>query len=160
MEFNFNDYLTKGNEAAEKVINNRKEINNVMSEMRKSLIQFLEIELLLLEEAEYEDDILNENIRQGLSAFQPFNGMMKRQTTGFTKISLVSDNDKIKDKCYLFKLKRSGDGYPIVVAKNEIHLVADNQSEFASAIGEVLADAQTHIQLKQFVRKIKNILDK
>ncbi|MFQ2454810.1 hypothetical protein ACK316_08465 [Aeromonas caviae] len=160
MGFNFEDFLNKGSEAADQVINNKKEINEVIKEMIISLTQFLEMGLQLIEETEFEDNDDNERVPMAHAAFLSYRDLKKRQATGYTHISIASENDKIKETCYLFKLKRSPDGYPITVVKGDIHMVSENQNEFASAIGEVLSDAQTHIKLKSFVRKIKAILEK
>lgn len=151
MEFNFEEFLTKGNDAANKVINNKKEIQEVLVGMKTSLSKFLNMELEIVEETEYEDD---PSVPMHVSAFISSMSVSKRKKTGFIYISIKHISDKIKDECYLFRLKRSPDGYPIIVAKDSFHIVSENQKEFSSAIGEILADAQTHIMLKQYVRKV------
>ena len=55
----------------------------------------------------------------------------------------------------MFKLKRSDDVYPITIAKERNHIVSDEQSEFANAVGQIVSNSQFHLQLNSFKRQVE-----
>lgn len=149
MSFNFDEFLQKGKGAAENVLQNRKEIKEVLTDLQTSLAQFLELEIEFEERTEFESDD-SDPFSRIAGAFKP------RKSTGYNVVyikSAVVDVDRA-----IFKLKRSDDIYPITIAKDKNHFVSDDQGEFASAVGQVVSNSVFHLQLNAFKRQIEEKL--
>jgi hypothetical protein len=149
MSFNFDELLEQGKGAAEDVIKNRKEIKDVFNDLQDSLSKFLEIPIKFEERIEYVGDKLDAISRLALQ-FKP------KEKTGFNVVNIVSEEVGISR--VVFKLKRSDDVYPITIVRDRNHSVADNQSEFASSIGQIASNSQFHLQLRSFKRQVEEKL--
>lgn len=151
MSFNFDELLNKGNEAADLAVQNNSEIKAVLDDLEASLARFLGIDIKLIEEIEYEDDGMSP-FKRTASIFEP------RKKTGYNYISISHEEAGIKRK--IMKIKRSNEGYPIVVVDGKNHYSSDNQSEFADAVGIVITNSQTHLIFRAFSRNVKETLEK
>ncbi|MBY7924553.1 hypothetical protein KW453_20095 [Vibrio fluvialis] len=139
MTFNFDDLLLQGKSAADLVIQNNVEIKEVFAELEASLSRFLGLDITLDEEIEYEE-----------AEFK--NIFERRKETGY---KLVFVRDKASNvRKYLMSIKRSADGYPIVVAYDRNQYVADDKNEFAQGVGRVISNAQVHLNLNAFRRNV------
>ncbi|OQU55955.1 hypothetical protein [Vibrio parahaemolyticus] len=151
MSFNFDELLNKGNEAADLVVQNNSEIKAVLDDLEASLARFLGIDIKLVEEIEYEDDGKHPFMRTA-TIFEP------RKRTGYNHISVLHEETGVKQK--IMTIKRSNEGYPIVVVDGKNHYSSDNQSEFADAVGSVVTNSQTHLIFRAFARNVKESLEK
>lgn len=142
MAFNFDELLGQGSNAADAVIQNQNEINEVISHLESSLAHFLEVELQLVEVTAYEDD----DKPQALRLVELYGGHRKK--AGFNYLYLVDKKTKVQIE--LARLKHSNDGYPITVIFGKNHIQSDNQEDFASSLGIVISDPQTHLKLRKF----------
>jgi hypothetical protein len=145
MSFNFDDLLQQGKGAAENVIQNRNEIKSVLNDLEVSLGKFLQMPIELEEYIEYVQDD-QDPIARFTNQFKP------KERTGFNVVSIKSSQVKISKD--LFKLKRADDVYPVTIVRERSHFVADNQNEFATLIGQVVSNAQFHLQLRSFKRQV------
>lgn len=150
MSFNFDELLQKGKGAAENVIQNRNEIKAVLNDLESSLAQFLELEIEFEERTEYVHDSSG-------PLFRAANLLKPHEKTGFNVIYIKSTLVSVEKA--MFKLKRSDDVYPITIAKERNHLVSDEQSEFANAVGEIVSNSQFHLQLNSFKRQVEEKLN-
>lgn len=149
MSFNFDKLLEQGKGAAEDVIKNRKEVTDVLNDLQGSLSQFLGIPVKFEERIEYVEDNLDPISRLGLQ-YKP------KEKTGFNVVNIVSEEVGISRE--VFKLKPSDDVYPVTIVRDRNHSVADNQSEFASSIGQIASNSQFHLQLRSFKRQVEEKL--
>jgi hypothetical protein len=149
MSFNFDELLKQGKGAAENVIQNKKEIKAVLNDLQSSLSQFLEIPIKFEEYIEYVKKDSNPLTIMNLQ-FKP------REKTGFNVVHIVSEQVKCSKE--VFKIKRSDDVYPITIVRDRNHSVADDQSEFASSIGQIVSNSQFHLQLNSFKREVEEKL--
>lgn len=149
MSFNFDDLLKQGKGAAENVIQNRKEIKAVLDDLQSSLSQFLEIPIKIEEYIEY---VEQNPASLAVMALQ----LKQREKTGFNVVHIVSEQVECSKE--VFKIKRSDDVYPITIVRDRNHSVADDQSEFASSIGQVVSNSQFHLQLNSFKREVEEKL--
>jgi len=149
MSFNFDELLQQGKGAADNVIQNRREIKAVLNDLESSLSQFLEIPVKFEEYIEY---VKNDNdpLTRLTNPFKP------KEKTGFNTVHIVSTDVEYSKE--VFKLKRSDDVYPITLVRERSHSVADNQSEFASAVGQIVSNSQFHLQLNSFKRQVEEKL--
>lgn len=149
MSFNFDELLKQGKGAAENVIQNRKEIKAVLKDLQSSLSQFLEIPIKFEEYIEY--------VKQDPASLALMTLQFKpREKTGFNVVHIVSE--QIECSKEVFKIKRSDDVYPIRIVRDRNHSVADDQSEFASSIGQIVSNSQFHLQLNSFKREVEEKL--
>lgn len=152
MSFNFDELLQQGKGAAENVIQNRREITAVLNDLRSSLSQFLGMPVKFKEYVEYvEDDSNPMAIARLTLQFKP------KEKTGFNVVHILSEQVECSKE--VFKIKRSDDVYPITIARGRNHTVADDQSEFASAIGQIVSNSQFHLQLNAFKRQVEEKLN-
>lgn len=142
MTFNFDELLLQGDSAAKLVIQSNAEIEEVFDELKSSLSRFLELDVTLVEEIEYEEDPLP------IKNFFSYN----RTATGYNLIFIKHELSNIRK--YLMSIKRSPDGYPIIVVYDRNQYVADDKSEFAQGVGRVISNAQVHLALKVFKRNV------
>jgi hypothetical protein len=149
MSFNFDALLQQGKGAAENVLQNRKEIREVLTDLESSLSQFLNLDVEFEERIEYVHDD-SDPFTRAANIFKP------REKTGFNVVYIKSKSVAVEKT--LFKLKRSDDVYPITIAKDRNHLVSDEQSEFANAVGQVVSNSQFHLQLNSFKRQVEEKL--
>lgn len=149
MSFNFNELLLQGKSAAEDVIQNRKEIKSVISELQNSLSSFLEMPIRLVERIEY---IQNDSDIMTKLSFQ----IKPKEKTGFNLIYIVNEDVDLSKE--VFKIKRSDDVYPVTIVRDRNHSVADDKSEFASALGQIASSSQFHLQLNAFKREVEEKL--
>lgn len=150
MSFNFDELLNQGKEAAELVTENNREIREIFISLKDSLSRFLELEIDLVEDVKYEDEGKPTFLRAA-SMFEP------RKKTGYNDVSVKYNETNTKRK--LMSIKRSKEGYPITVVCDKDHYVADNQAEFAEAIGTVVSNSQTHLMFRGFKRTIAEVLE-
>ncbi|CAH6926729.1 conserved hypothetical protein [Vibrio chagasii] len=150
MSFNFDELLNQGKEAANLVTQNNREIKEVFTKLNTSLSRFLEVEIQFLEEIEYEDDG-KAAILRAVSMFEP------RVKTGYNNISIKHEETNVKR--HFMSVKRSSEGYPITVVHEKNHYVADNQDEFAQAVGTVVSNSQTHLMFRGFKRAIDKAIE-
>jgi len=146
MTFNFDDLLLQGKGAAENVIKNREEVQSVLNDLEKALSNFLGISVKFEEQAEYVQHDTNP-IAIFANPFKP------REKTGFNIVNIVNVETEISKE--VFKLKRSDDVYPITVVRERSHSVANDQSDFASSIGQIASNSQFHLQLKAFKKQVE-----
>lgn len=149
MAFNFDEMLQQGKGAAENVIKNQKEIKEVLEDLENSLSQFLGMPIKL---EEYIGYVKNDD--------DPFVYMAKilkpREKTGYDEVHISSEQVDLTKE--IFQLKYSDDIYPVTIVRDRNHSVADNQSEFVSAIGQIVSNSQFHLQLNSFKRQVKEKL--
>lgn len=149
MSFNFDDLLQQGKGAAENVIQNSKEIKSVLDDLEISLSKFLSMPIRFEENIEY--------VQDHSDPFSFFSNQFKpKEITGFNVVSIVSIETGISKE--VFKLKRSDDVYPITIVRGRNHSVVDDQSEFASSIGQIASNPQFHLQLNAFKRQVEEKL--
>lgn len=149
MSFNFDELLQQGKDAAENVIKNKSEIAEVLKDLETSLNQFLEIPIKLKEYVGYakNDDL----------PFSAFASLLKpKEKTGYDEVHIVSEQVNFSKE--VFQLKRSDDIYPITIVRGLHHSVADNQSEFASEMGQIASNSQFHLQLNSFKIQVEKML--
>jgi hypothetical protein len=147
MHINFIDLLQQGKDAAENVIQNKKEIKSVLSDLEGSLSQFLEIPIKLEQHIEYVEYAELDQLSRLALQFKP------KEKTGFNVVRIVNKQTELSNE--VFKLKHSDDVYPVTIVRERNHSVADNQSEFASAIGQIVSGSQFHLQLNSFKRMVE-----
>ncbi|MEW6989641.1 hypothetical protein AADZ91_03035 [Colwelliaceae bacterium 6441] len=149
MNFNFDELLQQGKGAAENVLKNKREIKAVLKDLENSLSQFLEMPIKF---EEYIGYVKNDN-----DPFTRLAGSFKpREKTGFNEVHIVSEQVDFSKE--VFQLKRSDDVYPITIVRDRNHSVADDQSEFASAVGQIVSNSQFHLQLNSFKRQVEEKL--
>ncbi|WP_340642592.1 hypothetical protein [Photobacterium damselae] len=149
MSFDFDELLSKGFDAANLVIQNNNEINAVFDDLEASLTKFLGIKITLIEDIEYENKTKNPLMLTS-SIFEP------RKRTGYNSISIYSEEADIKRR--IMKIKRSNEGYPIVVVDGKNHYLSDNQREFVEAVGSVIVNPQTHLTFRAFKESYEKAL--
>lgn len=154
MSFDFYDLLNQGKEAADSVTKNNNEISEVLTSLKESISNFLEFDIKFREEIEYE-------ARDKATASKPSSMFFVRSTlieslkpTGYTNIYIEHEETGVLSKV-LLTIKRSSEGYPVKVVHEKNHYSADNQSEFAQAIGAVVSNAQTHLMFRSFQRAVE-----
>ncbi|PMN73672.1 hypothetical protein [Enterovibrio norvegicus] len=146
MSFNFGVLLNQGKEAADLVTENRRQVREVFNKLNDALSEFLGLDITLAEEVEYEHHDSAMHLRVLVS-------LGERKKTGYDKILIKHEISGVEKK--LMMIKRSADGYPITVVHEKNHYVADNQDEFAGAIGLVLSSSQTHLMFNSFRRLVR-----
>jgi len=149
MSFNFDELLQQGKGAAENVLKNKREIKEVLNDLENSLSQFLEMPIKFKEYIGYVKGD-NDPFMRIASSFKP------REKTGYNEVHIVSEQVDLSKE--VFQLKRSDDVYPITIVRDRNHTVADDQKEFASAIGQVVSNSQFHLQLNSFKRQVEEKL--
>jgi len=149
MSFNFDELLQQGKGAAENVLKNKREIKEVLTDLENSLSQFLETPIKFKEYIGYVKQD-NDPFRRITSSFIP------REKTGYNEVHIVSEEVELSKE--VFQLKRSDDVYPITIVRDRNHSVADDQNEFAMAIGQIASNSQFHLQLNSFKRQVKEKL--
>lgn len=150
MSFNFDDLLSQGKSAADAVVQNREEIQEVLDLLETSLSNFLQIQVSLSEETAYEDDGKPE-------AFRMVNILGVRKKADYNYLYLLHNETGIKTE--IARLKRSKNGYPITIIFGKRHDLTDNQDDFAASLGTVVSDSQTHLRLRQFMEDIDTVLN-
>lgn len=149
MSFNFDELLQQGKGAAENVIKNKSEIEEVLKDLETSLNQFLERPIKLKEYIGY---VKNDNL-----PFSAVGSLLKpKEKTGYNEVHIVSEEVNFSKE--VFQLKRSDDIYPITIVRGMHHSVADNQSEFAFEMGQIASNSQFHLQLNSFKSQVEKIL--
>lgn len=143
MTVNFYELLQKGKSAADQVIKNNNEIYSTLDELKDSLSKFLDMDVDLIENIEFERE--NANVLMS-------NLLATRKKTGFNIVSIAHDATKINKE--LFSIKRSNEGYPVTLSFDEAHYVADNKSEFDKALGIIVASSKTNLTLRAFKRMV------
>ena len=151
MSFNFDELLNQGRDAANLVIQNKREIKDVFDNLESSLSRFLELEVTIVEETAYEDDNKHPIMRT-VTLFEP------RKITGYNYVSVRHEESGVKRQLML--VKRSSEGYPITVVDGKNHYTADTQGEFAQALGTVIANSQTNLKLRGLKRAVAEALEK
>jgi hypothetical protein len=146
MKFNFEDSLNKGKTAAELVITNNKEIKAVFDQFRDALSKFIQIEIELKEENEYET---NRNDKSTLGLIGRI--LADSKPTGKTNIFIQNKNGTIRNQ--LFTIEKNKNGYPISIIFQKDCFVASNQVEVANAIDEISMNPQFHLSLNSFIKK-------
>jgi hypothetical protein len=149
MSFNFDELLQQGKGAAENVLKNKREIKEVLTDLENSLSQFLEIPIKFVEYIGYVKNDDDAFMRM-TNAFKP------KEKTGYNEVHIASKQVEFSKE--VFQLKRSDDVYPITIVRERNHSVADDQSEFASAIGQIVSNSQFHLQLNSFKRQVEEKL--
>jgi hypothetical protein len=150
MSFSFDELLQQGKGAAENVLKNRREIEEVLDDLKDSLTKFLDLEIEFEERIEY--------VRDGRDPFTGASSIFtQKEKTGFNVVYIKSKSVTVEKE--IFKLKRSDDVYPITVAKERNHLVSDEQSEFANAVGQIVSNSQFHLHLNSFKRQVEGKLN-
>ena len=146
MDLNFDELLNQGQGAAENVLKNRKEIKSVLHDLQNSLSKFLSMSIELKESIEFVEENSNSITRLAIQ-FKP------KEKTGFNVVSIVSKEVDYSQE--LFKIRRSDEVYPITLVRDREHMVADDQTEFSSSIGQIVSKAQFHFKLKSFKKKVE-----
>ncbi|HFG2128679.1 TPA: hypothetical protein ACGF4W_003620 [Vibrio cholerae] len=146
MSFNFDELLNQGKDAADLVTRNNGEISEVLTNLKQSISRFLELEINFLEQVQYEEDENHSPLRFA-KMFEPL------KKTGYNNILIEHEETGITKT--LMTIKRSNDGYPIKVVHDKNHYSADNQSEFAQAVGAVVSNSQTHLMFRSFKRAVE-----
>lgn len=146
MSFNFDELLNQGKDAADLVTQNKREINEVLTNLKESISRFLELDIKFMEQTQYEDDD-KPSVYKVATMFEP------RKKTGYSYILI--ENEETGVSKILMTIKRSSEGYPIKVVHDKNHYSADNQSEFAQAVGSVVSNSQTHLMFRAFKRSVE-----
>lgn len=146
MEFNFEDLLKQGHEAAEIVIRNNSEIDEIFKSLAHSISNFIEIKVSLIEEKEYEFDEKSRN--KLMSTFI----VPSKVATGYNLVSIINPETNVSKS--LFSIKRSGDGYPITVVFGKANFIAETQDELRSTIGLVISKPEINLALRSFKRDV------
>ncbi|MDE1312641.1 hypothetical protein L9W73_17000 [Vibrio aestuarianus] len=145
MSFNFDELLNQGKDAADLVTQNKREINEVLTNLKESISRFLELDIKFMEQTQYEDD--KPSVYRVATMFEP------RKKTGYSYILIENEETGVSKT--LMTIKRSSEGYPIKVVHDKNHYSADNQSEFAQAVGSVVSNSQTHLMFRGFKRSVE-----
>lgn len=146
MSFNFDELLNQGKDAADLVTQNKREINEVLTNLKESISRFLELDIKFMEQTQYEDDD-KPSVYKVATMFEP------RKKTGYSYILI--ENEETGVSKILMTIKRSSEGYPIKVVHDKNHYSTDNQSEFAQAVGSVVSNSQTHLMFRAFKRSVE-----
>lgn len=149
MAYNFDDLLQQGKGAADNVLQNKKEVKEVLKDLETSLNKFLKIPIKLKEYTGYVKEDLDPILRIS-NPFKP------KEKTGYNEVHIVHEQLGLSKE--VFQLKRSDDVYPITVVRERNHSVADDQNEFANAIGLIASNSQFHLQLNSFKRQVEEKL--
>lgn len=145
-KFDFTMMLQQGHNAAEQVLMNNNEIEEVLSGLHNSLKNYLALPIEFHEIIEYEDEGHGrENI------FTPFSLRVK---TGRTKIKIHHKETDTSET--LFFLRRSEDGYPITAILGKDNFMCNNQDEFYSSVSNIIATPQINFQLRKFKREAES----
>lgn len=147
MSFNFDEFLQIGKTAAENVSKNNNEVTAVLADLKHSLSTFLGIDIEFDERIEYE---LPDRFKMVINPFLP------KEKTGFRALYITTPGTAAEIE--LFKLKRSQEVYPITIAMDQNRVVADDQDEFANAVGQLVSNSQFHLHLNSFKRKVDDEL--
>ncbi|MCG3826847.1 hypothetical protein [Photobacterium damselae] len=146
MSFNFDELLSQGKDAADLVTQNESEINEVLINLLDSISRFMELDIKFTEQDQYEGD--------NKPAFYKIATMLEPgKKTGYSYILIVNEETGVSKT--LMTIKRSSEGYPIKVVHDKNHYSADNQSEFAQAVGSVVSNSQTHLMFRGFKRSVE-----
>lgn len=146
MEFNFEDLLKQGHEAAEIVIKNKSEIEETFRLLERSISNFIEIEVSIIEEEEYDFDEKPRN--KLMNAFI----IPSQVATGYNLVSIKHPETNVSK--YLFSIKRSSDGYPITVVFGKANFIAETQDELRNTIGLVISKPDINLALRSFKREV------
>ncbi|GGI70236.1 hypothetical protein GCM10007978_05220 [Shewanella hanedai] len=161
MSFNFDELLIQGKDAADLVQQNKNEIEEVYEKLGHSLSSFLALDIKFEEDVEYKKENNNTAIHRSaidILALHSVGFPKSRELTGYNYIFIKHEKTDVKKS--LMKVKRSNGGYPITVVHEKNHYVADNQKEFADAVGVVVSDYQTHLMLRSFKRLVDEAIKK
>tara|TARA_Y100000052_G_scaffold21286_1_gene21387 strand:+ start:2180 stop:2671 length:492 start_codon:yes stop_codon:yes gene_type:complete len=144
MSFNFDAILQQGKVAAENVKKNRAQIKEVLSDLEESLKRFLDVDLKHEQRIEY---LQNQDPMLALT-----NMLKPTEITGYKLLYIK--NKKSDEDLFLFKIKFSEDIYPVTIVREKNHIVADDQNEFADAVGQIMSSSQLHLKLGSFRRRV------
>lgn len=136
MTFNFTEKLQSGKDSADAVLNNRKEIKSVFTNLSDSLAQFLEQDVAISLNAEYE---------RGKNIFDSI-------ATGKDIVSLKSV--KGKNRVELFKVEQDNNGYPITIIYQKRVYLAYSKVELEEMLGDVVSDPHIHLEMKRLVHSM------
>ncbi|EKO3914745.1 hypothetical protein P0F25_003487 [Vibrio metschnikovii] len=145
MSFNFDELLNQGKDAADLVTRNNREIDEVLNDLKVSISKFLDLDIDFVEKEQYEDEIQP-------SLYSVANILRPRKKTGYKYLLIEHEATGISKT--LMTIKRSSEGYPTKVVHEKNNYSADNQSEFAQAVGAVIANPQTHLMFRNFIRAV------
>ncbi len=148
MSFNFRARLETGKEASAHVEASRKEISQVLNQLKLDLSDFLEIELELLikDEIELKQDNLKINANLLNTTFNPL-APRTRIKTGYKTVLFKGEYD---NSIELFHLKEGQKVYPLNIKNGINKFIAANREELVEIIGTILEDPKTHAKLKVF----------
>ncbi len=147
MNLNFAAQLDQGAQAAEVTLASREEIAQTFEGFRHSIAEFLEIEVVLSDEAEFEAGRMTE-----ARMFGP------EKPTGYKLLFIKSTKLTVKKE--LFKYKEDPDGYPITINYLHQRYICNSQAELVEALGMVVADSQIHLVFKAFKNEYAALADK
>jgi hypothetical protein len=146
MSFNFDDLLNQGKEAADNVIQNEKEVDAVLKDLKVSLSKFLNFDISFQKRTEYKERGLADHFLSAANMLKP------KELTGYDLFYI--ENVQFGVEKLFFKIKISNDIYPVSIVFNKNEFVSDNQEELAASIGEVVSNSQTHLMFNSFVREV------
>lgn len=143
MNFNFEEHLNIGKAAAELVTKNKSEIEFVFNAFKNALSKFLEIDISLAAEVEYESE------KHPLIAIGKI--WEPKKPTGRTNVYMANKDNSIRS--IIFSLEEHKNGYPITIIHEKNYFVADTQDEVANALNEISTNSQFHLLLNSFLIK-------
>lgn len=149
MTFNFDEFLNKGNDAADLVIKSNEEVDEVLTILKDSISRFLNLSIELDEKEQYEDDDKPMSYRN-LMNIDPLRILKK---TGYIYISITNKETGINK--VLMNIKKSSEGYPIKIVHDKVHYSADNKGEFIQVVGDIVSNPQTNLMLRGFKRSVE-----
>ncbi|EGQ9763327.1 hypothetical protein FWP46_12740 [Vibrio alginolyticus] len=150
MSFNFRARLETGKEASVYVEASRKEISQVLNQLKLDLSEFLrvELDLLIKDEIELKQDNLeiHPNLLNQLNHLKTFNplGPKTRIKTGYKTVSFQG---KGNNSIELFHLREGQKVYPLNIKNGINKFIASNSEELVEIIGTILEDPKTYAKL-------------
>lgn len=161
MSFDFDKLLQEGLEAADAIIHNKKEIEEVFNSLEKSISKFLGIDIEFNEVAEFEEPEspqLYDLINSHRVSYEFFHKNDETKKTGYNLIHIAS-SDAIVKKFFL-KIKRSENGYPITIVDGKSRYVVESQNELFDTLGYAASNPQNHIMFKSFKNEYNRLKNK
>lgn len=142
MNINFAEMLEQGAQAVKITVKNKDEIGHVFADFQQSIADFLNIDIMLYDDTEFEEHIDPIRKTQALVFGE------SRKPTGYKLLSIKAGHVTLHKS--LFKYKEDPDGYPVVINYTHQRYICNTQSELVNALGLIASDPQIHLIFNEF----------
>ena len=150
MTYDFRDLLKKGESAANEIVKNNNEIENIIRELEMAISEHIGIKTHLHSTAQVEESAPNLSKKGSLLSAL----LSQKIETGYDVISLHHEETSIDKPVFL--MKKSSSGYPVTIVHGQREMVADSKDDLSDVLGLVISDPKTIFKLRSFCTEISN----